>query len=82
MAENDRQQCGCAPGSCFLQSDAAWAKRNYSMANEKDVPGGNRAMWQTLEAERLGKKSEWLEELGVMGVCQVQCRLTDEDDTF
>lgn len=76
VSDSTKQDCGCELGCCYLQNDSAWAKRNYTLAHESDRPGG-RLMWQSLEADRLGLKSAWLEGLGVMGVCQVRCRVAE-----
>lgn len=79
MSDANKQACRCEPGCCYLQNDSAWAKRNYTLAHEGQTPGG-RLMWQSLEADRLGLKSAWLEGLGVMGVCQIQCRMAEAGD--
>ena len=74
--EQTKVLCRCPKGYCFLEEDAARAKQNYAArapANRQDAAFRSRA-FQQLDDERLRRKSEWLESLGVAGTLQVQCR--------
>lgn len=66
--------CQCVEGHCFLEKDAEWAKRNRAQALHSDGVFLDRTLLGILEAERLQKKSEWMDSFGVMGTCQIYCR--------
>ncbi len=79
MNEQTKVLCRCPEGYCFLEEDAARAKQNYAaraQTNRQDAALQRRAFHQ-LDDERLRRKSEWLESLGVAGTIQVQCRKED-----
>jgi len=57
-----------------LEKDAEWAKQNYDQALHPNEIFLSRTLLDTLEAERLHEKSEWMGSLGVNGTGQVCCR--------
>lgn len=73
--------CQCAAGYCFLQKDAEWAKQNYAKACQPDEVLLDRKLLGILEDQRLHKKNEWMNALGVNGVIQVCCRHQAEHHT-
>lgn len=70
--------CRCVEGHCFLEKDAEWANQNYAQALHPNGIVLDRTLLDTLDAERLREKSEWMDSLGVNGICQVCCRLKTE----
>ncbi len=82
MNEQTKVLCQCPEGYCFLEEDAARAKQNYAaqaQTNERDTTFRSRTLFHQLDDERLRRKSEWLESLGVPGTLQVQCRKEDPE---
>lgn len=65
--------CQCVAGHCFLEEDGARARQNYADATSKS---GFRdtSLLNSLENQRLRQKEEWMENLGVFGICEVCCR--------
>lgn len=66
--------CRCAEGHCFLEKDVEWAKQNHVQALHPNGIFPDRTLLGTLDTERLRKKSEWMDSLGVNGTGQVCCR--------
>lgn len=66
--------CRCVEGRCFLEKDAEWVKQNYAQALHPNGIFLDRKLLDTLDAERLHEKSEWMHSLGVKGTYQICCR--------
>ena len=65
--------CRCIEGHCFLERDAQWVKQNHAQAlNSNGI--SDHELFDTLDNERLNKKSEWMDSLGVKGTHQICCR--------
>jgi hypothetical protein len=73
MKGQEKLVCQCAAGRCFLDEDEARCSRNYADATSE---GGlrNAPLLNRLENERLLQKSEWMKNLGALGICDISCR--------
>lgn len=66
--------CRCAEGHCFLEKDAEWSKQNRAQALHPNRIFLDHTLLDTLDDERLHKKSEWMDSLGVKGIYQICCK--------
>ncbi len=72
--DQEKVFCRCIEGHCFLEKDAEWAKQNYAQALHPNGIFPDRMLLDTLDAERLREKIEWMDSLGVKGTYQICCR--------
>ena len=72
--DQEKVLCRCVEGHCFLEKDAAWAEQNRAQTLHPNGLFPDHVLFDTLDVERLHKKSEWMDSLGVMGIYQICCR--------
>lgn len=73
MKEQEKILCQCAAGRCFLEEDEVRARQNHADATSEDGLRDT-PLLNSLENQRLRQKNEWMENLGVWGICDVCCR--------
>lgn len=69
---NDKVFCQCEIGQCFLDDDAAWCRQN--IVKSENGFCRDEGLFNSLEAERLRQKGEWMDRLDVAGTRQICCR--------
>lgn len=72
--DQEKVFCRCVEGSCFLERDAEWAKQNRAQALHPNGIFLDRTLLGTLDDERLHEKNEWMDSLGVNGICHICCK--------